>query len=219
MPGSGLCHIHLIHSHYAFNHFDRYAHGNHIGIDADLSKDPRSDEVTIEKVTSKYNFGDGMSLRGPEITVKDSSANHNGDDGIRVIAEADSSATITNVIFEGVVSSHNNKKHGIAVEKSGDSNAPYEAEVTVKGVLNTYLNGRDGLFIRKNTFVNDFTVKAEESFSSCNNSQGKKTTDFDIGVRGTANFVDEGTDGYTCTTKGRSNQVTFPTCMDCPACV
>jgi len=123
----------------------------------------------------------GMSLRGPEITVKDSTANHNGDDGIRVIA--DSSAT--NVIFEGVVSSYLNKKHGIAVEKSfdGTGTAPYEAEVTVKGVLNTYLNGRDGLFIRKDTIVNDFTVEAEGSFSSCNNSQGK-TNDYDIGIGG-----------------------------------
>eukprot|EP00984_Skeletonema_dohrnii_P021200 scaffold10518_cov78-Skeletonema_dohrnii-CCMP3373.AAC.2 len=195
---------------------DVYAHGNHIGIDGDLSKDPRSDEVTIEKVTSKYNFGDGMSLRGPEINVKDSTANHNGDDGIRVIAETDSSAT--NVIFEGVVSSYHNEKHGIAVENSFDSNAPYEAEVTVKGMLNTYLNGRDGLFIRKDTIVNDFTVEDEGSFSSCNNSQGPQK-DFDIGVKGNANFVDEGTDGYTCDTTGRSNQVTFPTCMDCPACV
>jgi len=187
---------------------------SYIGINADLSEDPRSDEVTIEKVTSKYNFGDGMSLRGPEITVKDSTANHNGDDGIRVIA--DSSAT--NVIFEVVVSSHHNKKHGIAVEKSFDSNAPYEAEVTVKGVLNTYLNGRDGLFIRKNTFVNDFTVKAEESFSSCNNSQGPEN-DFDIGVNGAVTFEDEGTDGYTCTTTGRSTDMSnFPACVKCPDC-
>eukprot|EP00985_Skeletonema_marinoi_P006327 scaffold2735_cov107-Skeletonema_marinoi.AAC.2 len=131
------------------------------------------------KKLQESTTSESMSLRGPEITVKDSTANHNGDDGIRVIA--DSSAT--NVIFEGVVSSYLKKKHGIAVEKSfdGTGTAPYEAEVTVKGVLNTYLNGRDGLFIRKDTIVNDFTVEAEGSFSSCNNSQGK-TNDYDIGI-------------------------------------
>jgi hypothetical protein len=196
--------------------------------------------VTIEDFTGKNNLRSGMALRGPNIKVKDSTTSHNVGSGIRVVGMDISNPT--KVQFEGTVSSHHNgasipraqiqierhlepdSAHGVEVTRNKKGSAPFYADVTVKGELNTYLNGRDGIFISYDSnMVGEmyeplgFTVEAKGSLNSCNN--GVYDTGYDIFLPGTVNFVDEGTDGYTCETKGgRSDMTMFPTCVDCPDC-
>jgi len=176
--------------------------------------------VIIEDVTSKYNVGDGMALRNVDITMKDSTTSYNGQSGITIIGEE--ADWPTKVTFEGTVSSHHNKIDGIDVGdriNAYDLPPPWYAQVNVNGVLNTYLNGKDGLFIYEEVdmqwdmYVGDlgFTVEAGGSVNSCNNNGT------DIFNNGNVNFVDEGTDGYTCDDLDGSGSG-LPACVACPSC-
>jgi len=195
-----------------------YLHNNGIGIR--MGTPDGNNTVIIEDVTSKYNVGDGMALRNVDITVKDSTTSYNSQSGITIIGEK--AAWPTKVTFEGTVSSHHNKIDGIDVGDritALDLPPPWYAQVNVNGVLNTYLNGKDGLFIYEEVdmqgdmYVGDlgFTVEAGESVNSCNNNGT------DIFNNGTVNFVDEGTDGYTCDDLVGSGSG-LPACVACPSC-
>eukprot|EP00985_Skeletonema_marinoi_P000873 scaffold357_cov93-Skeletonema_marinoi.AAC.2 len=56
-----------------------------------------------------------------------------------------------------------------------------------------------------------FTVEAGGSVNSCNNNGT------DIFNNGNVNFVDEGTDGYTCDDLDGSGSG-LPACVACPSC-
>eukprot|EP00985_Skeletonema_marinoi_P007581 scaffold3335_cov139-Skeletonema_marinoi.AAC.10 len=118
----------------------------------------------------KNNLRSGMALRGPNIKVKDSTTgtgtgttSHHVGSGIRVVGMEISNPT--KVQFEGTVSSHHNgasipraqiqierhlepdSGHGVEVTRNKRGSAPFYSDVTVKGELNMYQNGIDGLFI------------------------------------------------------------------------
>jgi hypothetical protein len=165
-----------------------------------------SNVVIIEDVTSKYNVEDGIQIRDSGVTVKDSTFSHNDNQGISIAGGKMSYPT--QVKFEGTVSSHHNREDGIEVVQTMGG-GPY-SDVNVKGVLNTYLNGQDGLQI-KNGAESDFTVEDHGSFNSCQNNG------FDIRNSGQVTF--EGTKGYTCDTKIVLGSGDLPdTCTPCPDC-
>ncbi len=157
------------------------------------------------------NFVGIKVTQGPDVTVKDSVASYNERNGILVLG--DDSSNPTNVQFEGTVSSHHNKIHGIDTTIRSTTSNKY-ISMNVKGVVNTFLNGLDGIFIRRNILA-EFTVEDGGSFNSCQNDG------FDIGInsQGTVSFVDDGSDGdgYTCDGNGRGG-TGFPSCLACPIC-
>ncbi len=132
---------------------------------------------------------------------------YNAEDGIRIAGE--SSAFPTKVQFEGNVISHSNKRYGIELDRGRGAPCDYYSEVNVAGVLSTYLN-QFGLYVLGSS-ESGFTVVDGGSFNSCENF------DSDVTNLGNVNFVDSGTDGYTCDTVGGSGSGT-PTCVACPAC-
>ena len=84
--------------------------------------------------------------------VKDSVSSYNGQSGIKMAGE-DRNNPVTVVQFQGMVSCHHNKVHGILVDVGvGRGPTNQFAEVNVAGVLNSYLNKEHGIFI--NTDVN-----------------------------------------------------------------
>jgi len=172
----------------------------------------------IEDVTAKNNFNFGMAFRGPGMKVKDSVSSYNGQSGIKMAGE-DRNNAATVVQFQGMVSCHHNKVHGIQVDVGRGGPPNKFAEVNVAGVLNSYLNKEHGIFIntgvnmRNSNFVNGFTVEESGSFNACNN--GRR----DITNKGKVKFVDMGMGGYTCNvtaTLGAGEGL--PVCEDCPAC-
>ena len=183
----------------------RYAHDNYDGI---IQSDPADgDLLIIEDVTSKNNIRLGMKVLASDITVKDSVFISN-ENGIVISGEGDS-ADPTKVTFEGTVSSHGNIESGITVNKADHSDTgDYYAEVTVKGTLNTYLNG-NGIVVGEKIDM-DFTVSDRGSFNSCENT-GK-----DIFNIGNVDVVNDGT--ITCDSRGGASIADFPDCVDCPAC-
>lgn len=191
---------------------NRYTHDNQDGIRVEFSE--VSNVVIIEDVTSKYNVKDGIQIRDSGVTVKDSTFSHNDNQGIRIAGEEMSYPT--QVKFEGTVSSHHNREDGIEVVNSGIGGGAY-SDVNVKGVLNTYLNGRDGLVIRPNADSN-FIVEDHGSFNSCQNYVDTIFSNgFDIRNSGQVTF--EGTKGYTCDTKIVLGSGDLPdTCTPCPDC-
>ena len=169
----------------------RYAHDNYDGI---IQSNPADgDLLIIEDVTSKNNIRLGMIVQASDITVKDSVFISN-EDGIAIQGGE--------VTFEGTVSSHGNIKHGITL--SGNN----YAEVTVKGTLNTYLNG-NGIVVGEKIDM-DFTVSDRGSFNSCENTRK------DIFNIGNVDVVNDGT--ITCDSRGGASIADFPDCVDCPAC-
>ena len=208
---SSLTFIHLVHLIY------RSVHHNYNGILAYASSD--QNDAMIEDVTAKNNFNFGMGFRGPGMKVKDSVSSYNGQSGIKMAGE-DRNNPVTVVQFQGIVSCHHNKVHGILVDVGvGRGPTNQFAEVNVAGVLNSYLNKEHGIFIntdvnmKNQNFVNGFTVDESGSFNACNN--GRR----DITNKGKVKFVDMGMGGYTCNvtaTLGAGEGL--PVCEDCPAC-
>ena len=161
-----------------------------------------------------------MHLFGPDITVKDSTTSYNRMEGIFVGSndlyfwEPEGNYT-TEVFFEGKVSSHNNRRHGLWFGSFGGwfDDSPLYAEFTVKGDVSLYHNGDDGLSI-SSTPHHDifFTVEENGSLSSCHNGE--------IDIRNSENevsFMDEGTDGYICeTTLEWYGGQGLPVCVPCP---
>jgi len=183
--------------------------------------------IKIEGATSNNNLRHGIRLQGPvEMVVKDSTFSHNGKSGIEVSGIGypfDWFPTPTFVQFEGTVSSHHNWEDGLEVKYSTEGNL---AAINVKGVLNTYLNGGNGL----STYVVELKLSFEKSGSlnSCNNDG------YDLGAvnDGGCGFVYIYVDGeefvggkdvsdyFTC---GKMLQEEFPwedgvTCTPCPVC-
>ena len=211
---STLVRTHFIFIRYIFVVFhshDRYARGNYKGIY--VLNHASSNAVTIEDVTSKHNPEYGMMLRGPDITVKDSTSSYNGKAGIyyHTTYEHDLDFT-TNIQFEGKVSSHNNIYNGIEFDLGMiDSSSDANTGVIVKGEVSTYLNGEEGLHITSHPFQNVlFTVEDEGSWSSCQNSQA----DVVNSGEGMVTFFDESGDSYTCDSR---EGLGLP-CVTCPLC-
>lgn len=201
-------------------HF-RYTHHNARGII--VANDAAPNAVTISDVTSTLNRFTGALLIGPVITVKDSSFSHNGYAGI---ATQGASHDTVNLQFEGTVSSHHNANYGVDLFYMS-LGTPKSAEVNVNGEVNTYLNGMIGLHIQNDsTFSLQITLEGGNSkWNSCQNSQ----MDFNGAIpeldifndgEGGVNFVDEGTDGYTCDASDERNAGSgLPVCVACPSCI
>ena len=202
----------------------RYTHHNAVGIVV-ANRDAVSNAVTISDVTSTLNVFQGAVLIGPVITVKDSTFSHNGNRGIATHAEGGSYDTV-NLHFEGTVSSHHNANYGVDFFYMS-LGFPKTADITVNGVVNTYLNGMIGLHIQNDsTFSLQITLQGGNSkWNSCQNSQmdfNGAIQDVDIynGGEGGVNFVDEGIGGYTCDTSGELIPGSgLPVCVACPSCI
>lgn len=187
----------------------RYAHGNTGGIVALVNDSDDQAVVSIEDVLTEHNLLYGMRLRGQDITVKDATVRYNAQDGIRIAGE--SCVFPTKVQFEGTVLSHSNKRYGIELDTGRGPGFYDYSEVNVAGVLSTYLNPT-GLNVREYS-DSGFTVMDGGSFDSCENF------DSDVTNSGNVNFVDSGTDGYTCDTVAVDGLGSgTPTCVACPAC-
>ena len=180
--------------------------------------------VTISDVTSTLNNFAGALLFGTVITVKDSTFSHNGYAGI---ATQGGSHDTVNLQFEGTVSSHHNALFGVTVQFFNMSGvSPKTADVNVNGVVNTYLNGMNGLYIQNDsTFSLQITLQGGNSkWNSCQNSQmdfNGVIPELDIfnAGEGGVNFVDEGTGGYTCDTSDEWIPGSgLPVCVACPSC-
>ncbi len=170
----------------------------------------RENAVIIKDVEIKNSLRYGLGMRESDVTVKDSIFSYNGEEGVIVVGEEENYPT--KVQFEGIVSSHHNSGAGILLRPGKGSNPPNPnfAEISVKGVLNTYLNTDNGLGVNANSDM-DFTVLDSGSVNSCEN------TSPDIEISDSAPnfmFVDEGKDGYTCDATGDG----LPTCVSCPSC-
>ena len=194
--------------------FCRYAHGNYDGVIVADGDSAENGATTIKDATIKSNIRRGMTFRNTDVTVDDSVISYNGEDGIRITGDVLKNGVVsTKVTFEGTVSSHNNNKKGIFVGRH--TTPPYYADVVVDGMLNTYLNAEDGLFVNGDAQMNlSFTVADGGSYNSCQN------TNFDINNRGTSTFVDDTSDGdgYTCGPVETGSNGSAPTCVACPAC-
>jgi hypothetical protein len=183
--------------------------------------------IKIEDATSNNNLRHGISLidRDVRMLVKDSTFSHNGNSGIIVGGSRTPSdyQVSTFVQFEGTVSSHHNWEHGLDVILSPDN---VYADIIVKGVLNTYLNGGNGL--RTYGVLLNLIFEKSGLLNSCKNDG------YDLGAVNDSGsgFVDIYVDGeefeagkdvsdyFTC---GKMLQEEFPwkdgvTCTPCPVC-
>ncbi len=183
--------------------------------------------MTIEDVTCELSYV-GMALKGPDILVRDSTASHNsliGIDSVGLFETFIEDYYTTKIQFEGKVSSHHNQ-YGIyfhyltmAMDDFDGSTKTHSAQVSVKGDVNTYLNSRVGLGVSANLNWDVlFTVEESGSWTSCQNSVVDMVNAYGM----VSSFIDEGTDGYTCTTSSeRFEYIIGPwsaTCFPCPAC-
>jgi hypothetical protein len=207
--GDFFTHFH-IHSNafiYSFHSpFYRYSHGNGYGIGIYVSGAAAGAAIIVEDVTSKHNVLDGFQIQNVRagVTVKDSTTSFNGRDGISVVGVEETNPT--KVQFEGIVSSHHNGEDGVYVQG-------FVQEVTVNGVLNTYLNEDDGLHVATVGLTGtnvSFNVGLLGGFNSCKN-KGK-----DMKNEGTVIFKAGSPFGYTCVTQAGPGLL--PTCAACPTC-
>ncbi len=199
----------------------RFAHDNYHGIT--VRNNGSSNSLTIEEVTCTLSYV-CMALKGPDILVRDSTASHNLLIGITSVGPFETFIEddyTTKIQFEGNVSSHHNE-YGIEFSFSyltdDFDGSTKNAEVSVKGEVNTYLNRKSGLGASANPGWDVlFTVEESGSWISCQNS----IADMVNAYAGVGSFIDEGTDGYTCNTSSeRYGYILNPwaTCVPCPAC-
>ena len=176
--------------------FCRYVHGNGDAGIAFLGsgESPESSETSIEvnNVKSNHNGGIGMKFGGSsvklQVQVKDSETSNNGYDGISI------EAAPSDVELDGIISRYN-QFAGVALY----GNVNMNVNMKVKGDVNLYKNGDDGIFVFRAAVV----VERRGALNSCGNG-------IDIGSNGGATFSGN---GYTCT-----NPPDSITCDPCPTC-
>jgi hypothetical protein len=187
--------------------FCRTVQENASGIEVD--KNSSGNKISIDKLRSNNNVGlsgnlssgDGMHLYGEEIVVKDSEASGNHRIGIIIDGKG-----VTSVDLKGSITLRNNKQDGLTVDHINANTL--SGVLNVDGVVDTYLNGRDGFRMNQDTALN-VEVKKGSSLNACQN--GNK----DIRNGGDGLF---GNHGFTCDTKAGASGKDQPDCASCPEC-